>query len=376
MPIIQLPASATKERNILRTIDVLSAVVPDGMKKSIQFFQTSVDGLFSKRAEAIEKNARRIPDDVHLTIHAPFSPTAPQQGYNLSDPQGARLLRDTCMLAQRIGCNSVVAHFNTLYNHPESGMAPLWNREWLSSKVVYEKIVRPTFDHIISIAESTNCHIAFENMPMPIHGDVTTDLKQIFFDPCMASFEFLSLFVDEFSSEKNIGLCFDVSHYGLMSGIVNRTLNGRQAIRSNELEKSGLYQLYPEIIGQQPGIVTALSQLMRKKKIFEVQLADYGALWEPSIGGRRGCLLEEGVGILEGAGGIEILKAAVLVAEEHGKIPLAFDIDVDDPITMTRQIMGVQMFLDFLKDERAFQEELCQDKQGLLRRYEKSAKMI
>lgn len=376
MAIIQLPASATKEKNILRTINVLSAVVPRHMQKSIQFFQTSLDGSFDKRAQLIEKNAKLIPDDVHLTIHAPFSPTTPQMNYSLGDSQGAKLLRDTCMLAQRIGCNSIVAHFNTSYNHPDKGMAPVWNRNWASSKVMYGKIIKPAFDNIISIAESTDCHIAFENMPIPIHGDVTTDPKQIFFDPCMASFEFLNLFVEEFASEKNIGLCFDVSHYGLMSRFINRTLNGRKTMRSDKLEDAGVYPLYPEAIGQQPDMVTALSHLIRKKKIFEVQLADYCALWEPSMGNKPGCLLEEGVGILEGTGGIEILKAAALIADENNDIPLAFDIDVDDPIAMTRQIMGVQMFLDFLKDKKVFQEELCRDKQGLLRRYEMSAKMI
>lgn len=378
MAIIQLPSSATKEKNLLRTLDVLSKIVPEDMEKGIQLFQTTLSEPFRKQAERIAKTAKHIPDDIHSTLHAPFCAHNPERRYNLAHPEGFALLFDTCKLAEKIGCQTVVAHFNTIYAHPASGHAQSWKREWDNPERLYEEIVLPVFENIHTLSESTECNIAFENLPIPLHGDQTLDPEKIFRDPCMSNFEFLDLFTKEFKHKKNIGLCFDVSHYGLSSDLLNRELGNKTRLGHNDLLSAGTYPLYPKYIERQPNIKEAIMRLVQEqseKGIIEIQLADYGAIWKQQTS-EGGCLLEEGVGLLEGKGGIDILETAAYMAKEHPHVPLAFDIEVEDTIAMTRQIMAVLLFTDFVKNPEKLKIDFLRDREELIKNYEKKAKEI
>ncbi len=376
MVIIQLPASAVRAENIRRTAHVLDAIVPEDMHKSIQLFQTTLDEPFEARAKKIIQNAKKIPKSFLTTLHAPFCSHNPLPEYDLSRQEGRVMLEKTCKLAEEIGCHSIVAHFNTIRYHPSTGKTTAWDKRWLDEQTLFEDLVSPLFENIHTLSEKTECILSFENMPIPLHGNMTTHPEETLCDPCMASFEFLERFAKEFKNKSNVKICLDTSHYGLASGILNREL-ARQDFRTGDsLIAAGLYPMYPLAIQKQPPLSKAIQRLLEIGALGEVQLADYGAIWEPSHKGKKGRLLEEGKGFLEGEGKVEILDAAMLVADDTNGIPLAFDVEVKDYAAMTEQIAAVLLFLDYLKDQDDMKRRAKENITALVQEYKRKAESV
>lgn len=376
MVTIQLPASAVRIENIRRTVHVLNTIVPEGMYKSIQLFQTMLDEPFEARAKKIIQNAKEIPSSFLTTLHAPFCSHSPLPEYDISRQEGLLMLEKTCKLAEKIGCHSIVAHFNVIRYHPSTNKSPAWDKRWLDEHTLFDDIVRPVFENISLLSEKTECVLSFENMPIPLHGNVTTDPQEIFCDPCMTSFEFLERFAEEFKNKNNVKICFDTSHYGLASGILNRELSLQDTLSRKDLLAAGLYPIYPSIIQKQPTVSKAIRKLLEIGALGEVQLSDYGVLWEQSRKGKKGRLLEEGKGFLEGEGVFEILDAARLVAGDAKEIPLAFDVEVKDYYAMIEQIAAVLMFIDYFNDHDDVKNRAKKNRTTLVQKYKRKAAAI
>ena len=178
-------------------------------------------------------------------------------------------------------------------------------------------------------------------------------------------------------------MCFDVSHYGLSMGVLNREFDrkknnftNKDKLTSLDLIREGMYPIYPSTISKQPSPLAAVKALHKKEIIGEVQLSDYGQIWKRTNQNSPGNLIEEGLNFLEGTGGMGILNIALFIATNAPKIPLAFDVEVNNYTDMKEQISAVLLFIDYMNDHESLHKKIITNPKKIVQEYNKKAQLF
>ncbi len=369
MAVIQLPCSPVSGR-IKHAVEVLERVVPDDYKKGIQLFLGHPDYL--GKAEKIKKAVRGIPPKYHLTVHAPFSAHVPLSKCNLSFDEGLETLRKSIRLAEELNAKSLTLHTNTNYYAPskETKSSLVWNEDYDNYAVVQKEIIEKAFANIKKVAKETKLKLSVENIPIPLHGDRTTNPSDIIYEPCMTTKESMISFAKKFADVKNVGLCFDVCHYGDSRGMINALLRNYKPLTLENIKKEGLGALYPEKLSIQPSMVEFMKEFVAAGgRIFDVQLSDHGEIWMKKTETSKGRKLTEGLNLLEGKSGIEILETAEFAAKNFPDAALSFDIEVKDYENIVEQAAAIIMFLDYVEDKDEINKEYSKKGSAIVKEY-------
>lgn len=374
MAIIQLPVNPLDEEQLVRKVSILTKVLSPSHKPGLLLYA----GLFKENGDAhfslIQRNlSLHVPKNYVLTLHAPFSAHVPTSKTNLAYSESLDTFGKAIQLAEEISASSITLHIGTNF-YPESGRCLGWPIKSNNDKNIEKMVVEPAFYNLLELARKTKIKISIENIPLPLKGNKTTDPSQIIYEPLLVTFESIKKFFNFFEGVPNVGLCLDTAHYGIAKETLNKLIGTKDHLDNRLLCKAGFGPIYPERARLQPGWNNLIKEIMMLGgSIFDVQLSDYGKTWEPAKGNNPGQLLEEGLGILEGKGSIELLVLGKEISSRWDT-PISFDIEVNDFLNPYKQISSVLMFQDYLANEKNFRAEYIANRLALIERYGEYAK--
>ena len=358
MSTIELPILASKQEQLKYLVEVLNKNIPEDYKKGIQLYRGAIDRdkqSTNKDIEAMIKS--NVPKDFVITLHAPFIVTNPKPKYNFTTKKVEDMVQENILLAESINANSMIIHLNSVFYHPERlpdssnlmGYFELfrWKNKWDNYEIVKKEVIDVAYGILKDIARKTKVKISVENMPMPLGGDITTDPTKLIYDPKLATYESIIEFLKEFSDFKNIGVCFDTAHYKISQLTLNdiiRRSNGN--LTYNELKNEGFLGLYPERFSLQPDIKDVVKELIDRKVLFDLQIADTDKRWV-----KNSRLLREGLPIKNDNSGKELLYITKYVAENSPNTPISFDIEEEDYLNLKNQIDSLKIFFNYMNSK-------------------------
>ena len=358
MSVIGLPVLASKREQFPYVVDVLNKIVPKSFKKGIQIYRGGVnreDQVNGFYIEDVVKN--EVPDDFVINLHAQFMVKTILPEYNFTSKKAKSVILNNISLAESINANSLTIHLSTFFYHPEHFLDSSvsssnfnlfkWKDKWNTYAFVKKEVIDVAYELLKEIADNTNIKISVENMAIPIKGDVNKNPRDLIYDPKLHTYESIMEFLEEFYNFKNVGLCFDVTHYKLVQMTLNKMIhNYGDKLNYNYLEKEGFLGLYPEKFSLQPDMITVAKKIISKNSLFDLQVAEGGKIWI-----KNSQLLEEGLPLQDNDSGKDILKMLRYVVENSPDTLISFDIEEKDYLNRKNQINSLKMFFDYLSSK-------------------------
>jgi sugar phosphate isomerase/epimerase len=307
MAYIQLPVGAFHREQALQqcahAIDILQRHLPS-YSHGIQVFMGAPDeygeSSFAIVKELVEyaTRQRQIPIE-GITIHHPYAAHHPDARYHFFFPESMAALRETAAFAQAQGIPRITLHLSTVFYPPtQSAVADeqfRWRSQWDDLTIMQKELAEQAYHHLRQVAcEFPAVRFGIENIPLPIKGDRVVDPALIMIDPLMYSTTAIRECMDYFSDVPNVGVCVDTAHF-LLAKACSEWMN------LNDFSLPGVY--FPR--AESADIMELIEELIRRKKLVDVQLSDAGQHWIPF---RQ--LIGEGTALLSGLGGRSLLDVA------------------------------------------------------------------
>jgi hypothetical protein len=355
MSIIELPALASSKEQIKYVVNLLNKYIPENHKKGIQIYRGGINRDKQSSNNFIESTIKKdIPNDFIINLHAPFIVTNPNPEYNFTSDQVKPMILENISLAESINADSLIIHLNSIFYNPErlidnSNLKNYfelfkWKNEWNNYNIAKKEIINIAYNLLKDISKKTKIKLSIENLVIPLLGGTTTNIKNLLYDPKLNTYESIIEFLNEFSDFKNVGLCFDVAHYKITQMTINNLIQKhKKTLTQDILKKEGFFGLYPERFSLQPSIKEVVKELVSRKILFDLQIADTGPIWI-----KNSKLLEEGLPIKNNDSGRELLDVAKYVAENSPDTPISFDIEEHDYLHRTNQINALKLFLKYI----------------------------
>ncbi len=342
MAILQLPAAGWSKEQLQYVVSLLEKYVI-GHQKGVQVLcpKDLVDNSLA-RQQFISNVKSLIPPSYVNTFHAPISPHIDDHLLNLTSKRSVSYYRNLASIVKEAGGSVLVIHCNAVFS-PSHWKEPLTDYGYVQAS-----IFGTIQQNLREIAKDSPLTIAVENMPLPLKGDKTSDIKQIPFDPCLLTIEQMSHFLE--TTPQNVGFVFDTSHYGLMKNIVDRlSQKYGQTTTPQDIETEGIKGLYPSLIRRQPSLVDTFTRLQKTGRVVHVQMADAAGSWRRSTEHDPGELFIEGEEIGKGYLGEELLTLARTISTASPQIPISIDVNVQDFLHREEQVRSLQKVLQALR---------------------------
>lgn len=279
MVLIELPVYAVNERQLKIKTNMLEKYFGDKADLGLVLYQFNTQ-LDKKIVKKQIENIKPYSKDFSLEVHAPMSPGKPDPNLDLSEIGGKESLIKTIESFYELQINSITVHGNVV----------MWQKDWKKEFNDYTFKIEKMNNILDNITKAinhtkTNSEILIEFMPIPLMGDLYSDPKKITVDPTFNTIEDFELLISK--NPKQIGLNFDISHYGISSDKLNYLLKKYgNNFSIEEISEEGLKGVYPGKFKEQPSVVEAIDTL--SKIIGEIQLSSWSGEWMPY----KSCFIE------------------------------------------------------------------------------------
>jgi sugar phosphate isomerase/epimerase len=338
MAIIQLPYypladSGNSQLNGIKRI--LCRADEKGYETGLQIFMGTSDRLpYYEGVESFESLADRIHkatgDEMWegSSLHLPICPRTPDKRLHLGKQESLEFLSRLLEISRKIGLRRTTLHPNTTYLIGDSEEESFL---WDSGK---KKEARGFLKRTVELAERfQDIILAYENIPIPVRGDYTTDPKEVRIEPNLATEESIRRFLQETEQHGNVHLCFDIAHY-LITRETLTYLKERPGLLEDENIRVLVGSLSSdlELIPTQEKALLFLKGLRFRplqriieqysQRITDVQIADTIGAWIPD-----GRLIKEGLVLEPGKNHYDEISEAVRELKDR---PVALSIDVSE----------------------------------------------
>lgn len=150
--------------------------------------------------QKIKTNAEEIPEDIYLSMHAPFNRSLLSENF-FSSRKGFSNLLEVLNLAEEMRVNLVNLHSSTFLTHAD--IKKIKNLERYKNSQV-EKVGQILRE---AAKDYSNLQICVENMPWAWDYDITTDPEKMKWEPCFVEMEDFQKI-----TRNNIRATLDVCH--------------------------------------------------------------------------------------------------------------------------------------------------------------------
>jgi len=341
---IQLPAMASNKGQVDAVVGILEEKVTPPNRKGIQLLVFLKEYALDWKgvSKAISENLKGVPGEYVNTLHAPISPTKPNELVDLRERASLRTVLDMAEFAGDHGIGNITLHSNAVT------MMSDWDEKYsLESRRSEDR--KKILDNLARVATVyPYIHFGLENLPLPIMGDAILE-------PSRSPFEFFmteSLDIVEFARElgelgRNLGLCLDVDHYEIYKAKAESLLSKYGLdFGASDMDKEGLRGLSLPL-----GFPESLGELVRKIRlaegnIFDCQIGGYdGSLWLP---GKQ--TFREGQVLSDENMGEEIVRGTRGVIGQFPGCNVSIDVNVDEYIKRPEQRASLDYFLAKVDD--------------------------
>ena len=198
-----------------------------------------------------------------------------------------------------------------------------------------------------NISRKTRTKISVENLLIPIGGDSTKNPRNLLYDPKLNTYESIIDFLDNFSSFKNVGFCFDTAHYEITQNTINNLIKkyGKR-ITQEDIMKEGFIGLYPEKFSLQPNLKDVIKELISKNALFDLQIANSNGGWVKDLK-----LIEEGSPMTDDASRTKYFEVLEYVIKNSPNTTISFDIEERDYMNRINQISSLKLFFEYLSSK-------------------------
>ena len=358
MSTIELPILVSYPEQVGYVVSILNKYVPKHYKKGIQVYRGSVNRdkqVSNREIETTIKN--NVPKNFVINLHAPFIVTGPKPEYNFTSDKVENMMLENISLAESINADSLIIHLNSTFYHPnrladssnskENFELFRWKNRWNDYKTVKEEVIDPAYDLLKNISRKTRTKISVENLLIPIGGDSTKNPRNLLYDPKLNTYESIIDFLDNFSSFKNVGFCFDTAHYEITQNTINNLIKkyGKR-ITQEDIMKEGFIGLYPEKFSLQPNLKDVIKELISKNALFDLQIANSNGGWVKDLK-----LIEEGSPMTDDASRTKYFEVLEYVIKNSSNTTISFDIEEKDYMNRINQINSLKLFFEYLSSK-------------------------
>lgn len=154
----------------------------------------------SRSVQKIKSNVEKIPDDINLSLHAPFNMNLLEENF-FSSKKGLLNLHKILNLAEELQINLINLHSSTFLNYEEIKKIPDL-KSYKNSRV--EEVVQVLKE---ATKDYSTLQFCIENMPWAWDYDITTDPEKMKWEPC-----FVDLADFDKITERNIHATVDICH--------------------------------------------------------------------------------------------------------------------------------------------------------------------